>query len=232
MKKLFSLLLALALILSLAACGAAGPVAPAADGAADQTGASPAEDQPGQSSAGQSGPVGTWTLSEAGDSTYAPGQVTLVLDEDGGGYQSVTQFKDDFVYNDYLELRWSEGAIVIDGVGGVMLLQDDTLTFTWNGVTSTYVRQGGVPAVAAPQAGTYTSYVVYEEGEEYPDDSFALTLNADGTGTYFGHGEELPMTWNRYFITLDGDQSFYYVYGYYGNFDICIFDGEYQIILK
>jgi hypothetical protein len=70
--------------------------------------------------------------------------------------------------------------------------------------------------------------MVLEEGEEYPDDSFALTLNADGTGSYFGHGEELPMTWNRYFITVDGDQSFYYVYD---GSQLSVFDGEYQIIL-
>jgi predicted small lipoprotein YifL len=228
MKKLFSLLLTLALLLSLAACGAAGPVSPAADGAAGQTGESPAGDQPGQSSAGQSGPVGTWTLSEAGDSTYAPGQVTLVLDEDGGGYQSVTQFKDDFVYNDYLELRWSEGAIIIDGVGGVYLLQGDTLTLTWNEVTSTYVRASDAPSPLAPAPGSYTSTVVYEEGEAYPDDSFSITLNADGSGSYTGNGDTLPLTWNRYFITLDGDQSFYYVFD---GSQITLYDGEYQIVL-
>lgn len=222
MKKCFLLFLTLALALSLAACGGSAPadIHTVQDPAATFVPAAPVS------------AVGTWTLRDSGDPAYAPGQITLVLDENGGGYQSVTQFKEDFVYSDYLELRWSEGAIVIDGVGGVMLLQDDTLTVTWNGVTSTYVRTGGVPAVSAPQAGTYTSYVVYEEGEEYPDDSFALTLNADGTGTYTGHGQDLPMTWNRYFITLDGNQSFYYVYGYYGNFDICIFDGEYQIALQ
>ena len=224
MKKFFALLLMLALLLSLAACG--GSETPVSGGSETPTGGEAPAQQPA------AGPAGTWTLSESGDPEYAPGQITLVLDEDGGGYVSITRFKDDFVYSDYLELRWSEGAIILDGVGGVYLLQDDTLTFTWNGVTSTYVRTGGVPAVSAPQAGAYTSYVVYEEGEEYPDDSFALTLNADGTGSYFGHGEELPMTWNRYFITLDGNQSFYYVYGYYGNFDICIFDGEYQIVLR
>ena len=114
-------------------------------------------------------------------------------------------------------------------MGGVYLLQGDSLTFTWNGVTSTYVRTGGVPAVSAPKAGTYTSYMVLEEGEEYPDDSFALTLNADGTGSYFGHGEELPMTWNRYFITLDGDQYFYYIWD---GSQLTVYDGEYQILLR
>ncbi len=217
MKKLCILLLALSLALSLAACG--GGDAPASGGAA-------AQEPAGQTA--PAGPAGTWTLSQSGDPDYAPGQITLVLDENGGGYQSVTQFKDDFVYNDYLELRWSEGAIVIDGVGGVMLLQGDSLTFTWEGVTSTYVRTGGVPAVSAPKAGTYTSYMVLEEGEEYPDDSFALTLNADGTGIYTGHGQDLPMTWNRYFITVDGDQSFYFVYD---GSQISVFDGEYQIVL-
>ena len=213
MKKLFSLLLILALALSLAACG--GSEAPAG-------GEAPAQ-QPAANR-----PAGTWTLSESGDPEYAPGQITLLLDEDGFGYQAITDFSDDYAYQDYLELRWSEGSIILDGVGGVYLLQGDSLTFTWEGVTSTYVRTGGVPAVSAPKAGTYTSYMVLEEGEEYPDDSFALTLNADGTGSYFGHGEELPMTWNRYFITLDGDQSFYYVYD---GSQLSVFDGEYQIIL-
>ena len=213
MKKLFSLLLILALALSLAACG--GSEAPAGGEAPEQ--------QPAAA-----GPAGTWTLSQSGDPEYAPGQITLLLDEDGFGYQAITDFSDDYAYQDYLELRWSEGSIILDGVGGVYLLQGDSLTFTWEGVTSTYVRTGGVPAVSAPKAGTYTSYMVLEEGEEYPDDSFALTLNADGTGSYFGHGEELPMTWNRYFITLDGDQSFYYVYD---GSQLSVFDGEYQIIL-
>ena len=224
MKKFFALLLMLALLLSLAACG--GSETPVSGGSETPTGGEAPAQQPA------AGPAGTWTLSESGDPEYAPGQITLLLDEDGFGYQAITDFSDDYAYQDYLELRWSEGAIILDGVGGVYLLQGDSLTFTWEGVTSTYVRSGTVSAPLTPPAGSYTSYMVLEEGEEYPDDSFALTLNADGTGSYFGHGEELPMTWNRYFITLDGNQSFYYVYGYYGNFDICIFDGEYQIVLR
>ena len=113
MKKLFSLLLILALALSLAACG--GSEAPAG-------GEAPAQ-QPAANR-----PAGTWTLSESGDPEYAPGQITLLLDEDGFGYQAITDFSDDYAYQDYLELRWSEGSIILDGVGGVYLLQGDSLT--------------------------------------------------------------------------------------------------------
>lgn len=222
MKKLFALLLMLALLLSLAACG--GSEAPVSGGSETPAGGETPAQQPAANR-----PAGTWTLSESGDPEYAPGQITLLLDEDGFGYQAITDFSDDYAYQDYLELRWSEGSIILDGVGGVYLLQGDSLTFTWEGVTSTYVRAGGVPAVSAPQAGTYTSYMVLEEGEEYPDDSFALTLNADGTGIYTGHGEELPMTWNRYFITLDGDQYFYYILD---GSQLTVYDGEYQILLR
>jgi hypothetical protein len=169
-----------------------------------------------------------WALTESGDPDYAPGQVTLVLDPDGGGYVSITRFKDDFVYSDYLDLRWSEGSVVIDGVGGVTLREDKSLTVTWNGVTSRYVWVCDVSAPSTPPAGAFTSTVVYEELEAYPDTSFRLLFNADGTGIYTGHGEDLPMTWNRYFITVDGDQSFYFVYD---GSQISVFDGEYQIVL-
>ena len=77
--------------------------------------------------------------------------------------------------------------------------------------------------------GSYTSYVVFEEGEEYPNDSFVITINSDGTGSYTGHGKELPMTWNRYFITLDGDQYFYYIWD---GSQLTVYDGEYQILLR
>ena len=218
MKKLFSLLLILALALSLAACGGSAPADShtVQDPAATFVPAAPVS------------AVGTWTLRDSGDPAYAPGQVSLVLDENGGGYRSVTQFKDDFVYADYMELRWSEGSVVIDGVGGITLLEGDTLTVTWNGVTSTYVRTGLAPAPLTPPACSYTSFAVYEELEEYPDDSFRLLFNADGTGTYTGHGQDLPMTWNRYFITVDGEESFYFVYD---GSQLSVFDGEYQIIL-
>ena len=221
MKKFFALLLMLALLLSLAACG--GSEAPVSGGSETPAGGETPAQQPA------AGPAGTWTLSESGDPEYAPGQITLLLDEDGFGYQAITDFSDDYAYQDYLELRWSEGSIILDGVGGVYLLQGDSLTFTWEGVTSTYVRSGTVSAPLTPPAGSYTSYMVLEEGEEYPDDSFALTLNADGTGSYFGHGEELPMTWNRYFITLDGDQYFYYIWD---GSQLTVYDGEYQILLR
>lgn len=135
----------------------------------------------------------------------------------------------DYAYQDYQELRWSEGAIVIDGVGGVYLLQGDSLTFTWNGVTDVYVRSADAPAPLTPPVGSYTSHTVYEEGEAYPDDTFSFTLADDGSGSYTGHGETLSLTWNRYFLTLDDDQSFYYVYD--GD-QIIVYDGEYQIVLR
>ena len=37
------------------------------------------------------------------------------------------------------------------------------------------------------------------------------------------------MTWNRYFITLDGDQYFYYIWD---GSQLTVYDGEYQILLR
>ena len=223
MKKLSSLLLTVLLLLSLAACGNAAPTGGAAVPAADP--AAPAEEP-----AAPAGPVGTWTLSASGDPAYAPGQIRLVLDEAGGGYRAVTNLDSSYVYQDYLELRWSEGAIVLDGAAGAFLLQGDSLTFTWNGVTDTYVRSGGVdnPTPVAP--GSYTGTRFFEEGEEFTsEDPFALTVAADGTGTWLSYGEALPMTWDSYFFTVDGEQSFFYVYD---GSTLTIYDGEYTMILE
>ena len=97
MKKFFALLLMLALLLSLAACG--GSETPVSGGSETPTGGEAPAQQPA------AGPAGTWTLSESGDPEYAPGQITLLLDEDGFGYQAITDFSDDYAYQDYLELR-------------------------------------------------------------------------------------------------------------------------------
>ncbi|MBR3473654.1 MAG: hypothetical protein IKH34_01150 [Oscillospiraceae bacterium] len=224
MKKLLVLLLTLAMILALAACG--GGKDPVSGGTSPVSGGETVPSAPQPTPAG---PVGKWTLSESGDPAYAPGQITMVLDETGSGYQAITQFKENFSYMDFTELRWSEGAIFLEGKGGAFLLQGDTLTFTWDGMSSAYVRSGTADTPLAPASGSYSSYVVYEEGEEYPDSSFSITVNADGSGTWFSYGETHPMTWNRYFFTVDGDQSFYYLYD---GSQLKIFDGEYLILLK
>ncbi len=229
MKKFFALLLILALLPALAACGGSSPSAQ--QPAPGDNSSAAAEEVPPGGASPDSDPEGYWTLTETEDPDFRPGYTTLALDRDGSGYVETLRSKDeDFVYFEYQELRWSDGSIVIDGVGGVFQVQGLIMTLTRDGKVSTFQKDSDVLLPAdPPPAGSYTSYMVLEEGEEYPDDSFALTLNADGTGSYFGHGEELPMTWNRYFITLDGDQYFYYIWD---GSQLTVYDGEYQILLR
>ncbi|MBR5095217.1 MAG: hypothetical protein IK095_08985 [Oscillospiraceae bacterium] len=225
MKKLCILFLALALALSLAACGGSGPSVPGGNSST-----SVQEPAPGDASP-DSAPEGHWTLTETEDPDFLPRYTSLALDRDGSGYLSTVRSKgEDLVYVEYKDLRWSDGSIVIDGAGGVFQVQGLVMTVTREGKVSTFQKDSDVMGpVYLPPAGSYTSYMVFECGEEYPDDSFSITFNDDGTGSYTGHGETFPMTWNSYFITVDGSQSFYYIW-YDG--ELSVFDGEYEIVLQ
>ena len=222
MKKLCSLLLDLALALSLAACGGSGNAGGAPVTVPTQSDPAPADPVP----AALTGPVGTWVLSEAA-ADLAPGAFTLVLDKNGSGYAAITDTKRDFVYNEYLDLSWSDNAIILDGTAGVFLVNGDTLLFTLDEVTMSFLRSGDVPAVAAPKPGVYRAVRFFEEGEEYSsEDPIVLSLSGDGTGSWTQRGEDIPMTWNQYFFKLDGEHFFYL----YEDGSLSIYDGEYLVI--
>ena len=227
MKRILTLLLSLMLALSLAACGASpSPTAsPPADEPVPVFESAP-EPTPEPMPAG---PEGSWRLAETSNSAYAPGSLMLMLGEEGEGFLAAIQTEGNLVFREYTQILWSADAIVMDDAAGVYLQDGDKLLFTYEGESYSFLRSGGVePSLPLPP-GIYQGVMFYEEGEECSFDSpFVLEVSAGGTGKWTSHGEDLDMTWSRYFFDVYGKSYFYL----YDGETLTIYDGEYIILLR
>ena len=204
MKKFFALLLMLALLLSLAACG--GSVAPAPLAPANPI-------------------VGTWDLAPGQDRD--PGYLIISLESDGSGYfKTISPYLeydpnlDDYVPRTmifYTPGAWEGNTILWDGEEfGTYTLDGDDMIVTTSDKTYRYVRVGDVSKSDPLKPGTYRliQTTPHEGNAPSPDDSsgaqeLSFLFNRDGTGSFTRGDETASLTWDKHFLYFDGN--------YFGN---------------
>jgi hypothetical protein len=156
--------------------------------------------------------VGTWTLVSSSESSeFQPGSVTLVLSKDGKGYFKTLRVRSSGTYEYYTPLTWADQFFMAGYYSGSYVLNGDTMTMMFDGISFTFTRTGGVEKRNSLKPGQYSLLRYTRRGEDYTDDmrgSF-LQVNDGGFGIInYGSGSE-SFTWDEYFVTVDGESYFY-----------------------